>query len=352
MKLKLDKNEIRFGLIGSGKLITMFAKLLLDKGFLPPLIVTYRKNLHKRDQVLLKNNRNYEDIFQFSEKYGLDIIESDNVNNEQTIKLIKKEKCNIIFSIKSRWIISEAFIKEFDEMVYNIHQGDLPYERGGTTSSQRILNNVNKAGVTIHKIEKGIDSGPILYKKTTQIDVKKMSQDDMNDVNMSISINLLCDFISDLEKKIEITEKKQSKDDSIYLPQLYTELNGAINWDWNIDQLDRFIRAFGPPFPGAFTFHKGKKINILKGYIEFSDYDFHPLYWGRIIGFTERGDIKVAANQGVLIIELFNYDGIKSALNDKVKVSHVFYTPAEVLLKAKIETKTSLKMKPPNQDIN
>ena len=58
MLIDLPKNKIKFGLIGSGKPIVDFTRLLIKNGFPKPIIITWHKSLHKRDQVILKDTKN------------------------------------------------------------------------------------------------------------------------------------------------------------------------------------------------------------------------------------------------------------------------------------------------------
>ena len=51
----------RFALIGSGKVLCYFAKELIRLGFPKPIIITWFKEKHKRDEKLLENNI-YESI--------------------------------------------------------------------------------------------------------------------------------------------------------------------------------------------------------------------------------------------------------------------------------------------------
>ena len=78
-------------------------------------------------------------MFEYGYENSLEIIEIENPNQEETHDLVKDKGCNILFSIKSRWILKENLINRFDGRVVNIHQGNLPFERGGTAPSQRIL---------------------------------------------------------------------------------------------------------------------------------------------------------------------------------------------------------------------
>ncbi len=89
---------------------------------------------------------------------------------------------------------------------------------------------------------------------------------------------------------------------------------------------------------GASTFYKGNRIQIMSAHIEESDYDFHPFYYGRVVNITEQGFVKVACNDGLLVVSKIKYDGVLSAPNEVIKISNILHTPAHILEKARTET--------------
>ena len=72
-------------------------------------------------------------------------------------------------------------------------------------------------------------------------------------------------FIQKLGSKLEL--KPQNQKLASYYSRLYTEINGAIDWNWSVTQIENFIRAFSKPYPGAFTFFKEYKLYIWKAKI-------------------------------------------------------------------------------------
>ena len=348
MFTNLEKSKIKFCLVGSGKLCIEFTKMLIESGFPKPIIATWPKSLHKRDQVIMKNNQNYGDIFSFSEKNKIEIIETDNINYSDTINYLKEKKVNVIFSIKSRWIIKKELIKHFNGRVINIHQGYLPYERGSVTYS-KIMNKIENAGVTIHLISSTVDGGSILYQSKKKIGEKRPSIDLLNTINYKLSISLLKKFINDLLEQNQIDEVRQDNNKSIFMPQFYTEINGAIDWRWNADEIDCFIRAFGPPMPGAFSFYKGKKISILEAQIEKTQKKFHPYFNGRIVTINDDGSIRIITDSNFLIISLIKYGKYEGTPDKIIRMNSTAFlnTPLEILEKARTVFKSSLKMPPP-----
>ena len=63
------------------------------------------------------------------------------------------------------------------ERIYNIHFSYLPYYRGIYTSVFPVLSNETYSGVTLHKVDEGIDSGDIIYQLRIRIIDSMTSRD-------------------------------------------------------------------------------------------------------------------------------------------------------------------------------
>lgn len=347
MFINLEKDQIKFCIVGSGKTCTVFADLLRKFNFPDPVVVTWEKSLHKRDQSIMKNQKEYKDIFEYCSLNNICIYEAKNINNIETINFLNKKGINMIISLASRWIFRENIIKVFKGSIFNLHHGLLPTERGSTIYP-RIMNNNNIISASLHKISDGIDTGNILYinsKKTTN---KKYSISEVNAINLEISKEILTKFLNDLIKKKEIKEKSQKIDEGIYMPIFHTETNGAIDWNWEADEIERFMRAFGSPFPGAFTYYKNQKISLLEGYVEVSENKYHPYFNGRIVNIKSDKSIKIITNKNYLIVNKITFGDFQGRPGEIIKLSSnaVFHTPLNILEKSKTNFISSLKMKP------
>ena len=104
------------------------------------------------------------------------------------IKYAKEKKLNIVTLDKVYNIENLLFLSlEFDKIIkptlfktnklFNIHFSLLPKYKGMFTSIIPILNNENKSGVTLHKIDKGIDTGDIIDQKEFNIAFTDNSRD-------------------------------------------------------------------------------------------------------------------------------------------------------------------------------
>ena len=81
----------------------------------------------------------------------------------------KKNKIKIISDLGLSFGFSIIFrdyqIKKFKYGIWNFHTGDLPKYQGRHPITYAFLNNEKKIALTIHKIDKNIDQGKLLYKK-------------------------------------------------------------------------------------------------------------------------------------------------------------------------------------------
>ncbi len=328
-----NKNKLKFLLLGGGKHICSFTKMLIENKFSKPIIITYPKKSHNRDIILLQDKKIYENIFEISEKYKLTVFD-DILNEEDIIKIKTKYNCNVLFSLSWRNIISSNVIKAFKNQVFNIHPSFLPLERGSGTFSYRILNNSREVSATIHFVDKGIDTGDIIIQKKSRLKKNNPIPYDYLINTQKIYINLLKQFVNLVENQNKLPQKKQNHSKSTYYPLLNTEVNGAINWNLSVLEIERFIRAFSYPYPGAFTFkNKKTKISILKAEIFSHNDNFHPFLIGRIIRIiNNKADVIV--KDGILRILEIKVDGKKKKVSDELSLVSRLNTPIEVIEKS------------------
>jgi methionyl-tRNA formyltransferase len=80
------------------------------------------------------------------------------------------KQSDFILSFGFRKIISENFIKKIKRPIFNIHLSYLPFNRGAHPNFWSFIENT-PAGVSIHKIDKGIDTGNIIFRKKINFDI-------------------------------------------------------------------------------------------------------------------------------------------------------------------------------------
>lgn len=89
-------------------------------------------------------------------------IQSDDINDNKYVNILKVWKPDIV-SVFGSSILKDEIINSFEGKIINMHLGLSPYYRGSGTNFWPLYDEKPEyVGVTIHYLDKGIDSGKII----------------------------------------------------------------------------------------------------------------------------------------------------------------------------------------------
>lgn len=303
-------------LLGHGVGVRFVIESLLksDLDYRVAAVVTHPYPDHKSDLDMLEKRKDVYgeygyNVFNVQKDYGIDLLETADVNDAPAVEFIKKYEPSYIISIGCRNIIRKNFLDTFNSAVLNIHTTPLPKYRGAANDTWMILNgewNKTLYGC-MHYIDQGIDTGDIVAKVhytipeyAYPIDVFKCRTNTFRELLVTGLKNL---------SDPAFTPEKQSVDQSTTFPRLLTPVNGRIDFQkYDGMELVRFIYAFGYPFEGAHCFFNEKKINILKAEFH-TDQVFHPFSIGLVFGKNESNQYKISVRGGYLLITALEVNG-------------------------------------------
>jgi len=327
-----EKKDCRFVLMGSGLLMCQFLQALVEKEFPKPVVITHPYKEHARDRELLKKNeRLYKDIFDMAKTLSVNIFESKDVNTDLVFEFLDEHNSNIAFSFGCRSIIKKRFLDRFKGKVLNSHASNLPWDRGSGGGTWRILNDEKYVYGLIHLVDEGLDTGEILIKEKKPLESTRPFPVDILSETWEFNIEVLQKFLDLIENGCEFKSKKQIRSAASFFPRLNTEKHGAINWHWKTINIERFIRAFGYPYPGAWTFVSGNKVYIGSCEIPEHSYHFHPYLVGIIFRDYDDGSVEVATVDGSIIVVSLREGDIEISPRKVCKLGERLYTPLNCL---------------------
>ena len=115
---------------------------------------------------------NPQSIVDICEKHSIPLNITPSVNCFQTVKYFQETEADIGLSLGNGYIGSKIFsIPKFG--MINIHHEELPSYQNAPSIIWQIYNSSNKTGYTIHKIDKNIDTGDILFEEVVPIIFKQ-----------------------------------------------------------------------------------------------------------------------------------------------------------------------------------
>lgn len=170
-------------------------------------------------------------------------------------------KPDIICSIYYRYIISKDVIELCNGKIFNLHPALLPKYRGCSSLTWAMINGEKNVGYTYHYIDSKIDNGRILIQK--QIELLPFDTQD------TLYKRVMFEAMKDFNNAFQLVIKGFNGIKQIGTPTFYKRgcpYNGIINPEWNIEKIERFIRAMiAPPLP--LCKYKTKDIHSLVEYI-------------------------------------------------------------------------------------
>ena len=173
----------------------------------------------------------------------------------------------------------------------NIHASLLPRWRGAAPIQRAIMAGDDKSGITIMRMEEGLDTGPMLLREEISLDARTTGGS-LHDALAALGGRLILPALDGLAAG-SLADVVQPEDGVTYAAKL-TRDEARLDWNRSADELERQIRAFAPA-PGAWFDYQNERFKVLEAAVEPLSTASSP---GKII--DER--LGIACNDGVLRI--------------------------------------------------
>lgn len=145
----------------------------------------------------------------------------------------------------------------------NVHPSLLPKLRGATPLQTAILSGASETGVTIMKMNSGVDTGEIVAQTKTALNGRETFASLRRELSTAGSGLLSKTLPLYLSGRASVHPQNGEATQTTKL----TKVMGEINWDDSAQTIDRQIRAFNP-WPGTFTFVGEKRLKILTAMLD------------------------------------------------------------------------------------
>ena len=191
----------------------------------------------------------------WTESLGINIQKPE--NNDELKKIIESIKPEVVITIAYGRIIPHELLKIPKYGWINVHFSLLPRWRGAAPVQWAILNGDKQTGITVFKLDKGMDTGPVYLEQATPINddensdglLKRLSQ-----IGSDLAINSL-ELISE-----GVTPKPQASIGITLAPKI-SKNDGKIDWTQSSDQVVNRFRALSSN-PGVWSLLGELRIKI------------------------------------------------------------------------------------------
>lgn len=236
-------------------------------------------------------------------KMGLPIIQALNIKDIAFLKTFQTLAPDLVIVAAFGQILPQSILNSPPGGCINIHPSLLPKYRGAAPINWAIINGEEKTGVTVMKMDEGMDSGDILLQEETPIGENE-NFGELHDRLAKMGAKQLLKTLSLLPTG-DIHPEQQDHALATFAPPLDKE-TGLINWRNDCQRIERLIRGLSP-VPCAYTFLHGKKLKVFSGTAKPAE---NPAATGTIK--VEKNEaLCVAAQDGYVYLEEVQLEGKK-----------------------------------------
>jgi methionyl-tRNA formyltransferase len=189
---------------------------------------------------------------------GLPFIQPERINRMKAMDQLRLWSPELIVVAAFGQILKRELLNLPHYGCINVHASLLPRWRGAAPIQAAILQGDEETGVTIMKMDEGLDTGPILNQRSVCLnrdDTANTVTEKLSQLGANLLIETLPDYLSG-----KIHPLPQPREGMTYAP-LIKKTDARLDFSHPADDLARRVRAFNP-WPGAYMDFEGGPLKI------------------------------------------------------------------------------------------
>ncbi len=240
---------------------------------------------------------------------GLTVYQYENVKNPQFMELLKRLAPDVMVVVAFGQLLSREILDVPTYGCLNVHASLLPKYRGAAPIQWAILRGEKETGVTVMKMDEGLDTGDMLGERRLALEPEETAGSLFEKLSV-LGAELLVETLRKIPQG-KIHGEPQPKDSPTPYASTIQKSMGNIDWTKEAAQIQRLTRGLDP-WPGTFTRLNGKTLKILKARVKSPEAgkEFPEAVPGQVAG-TDKTGIYVTCGQGCLYIERLQLEGKK-----------------------------------------
>ena len=237
---------------------------------------------------------------------NLNVFQPESINAKESLTYLRQFNTDLFVVISYGQILSGNVLSIPKTFSINAHASLLPKYRGAAPINWVIINGEKSTGVTIIKLVKKMDAGPVMLQDKIKI----------NETDTCVSLgNSLANLAAKLViESVSLIEKNnfklfpQNESEATLFPKL-KKGDGLIDWRKKADDINALIRGLYN-WPSAYTFYKNKMLKIFSASVNIHTNSKVKVMPGEILNVTKE-NITIATSAGELIISEVQFEGKK-----------------------------------------
>lgn len=238
---------------------------------------------------------------------GLPVYQPKKVREPEFIEILRKLEPEVIVVVAFGQIIPQEILDLPPYGCINVHASLLPKYRGAAPIQWAVIDGEPQSGVTIMKMDAGLDTGDMITKVVVPI-AEEETGGSLFDKLSAAGARLLVDTLPSLTNGTAVYEKQPEESPTPYAAMIQKQM-GNIDWNRPAVEIERLVRGLNP-WPSAYTKLKGKTLKIWKAQVIEESENDAALAPGTVIQADTHG-LYVKTGQDILNITELQLEGKK-----------------------------------------
>lgn len=206
----------------------------------------------------------------FAETHRIPVYQPIDASSSESVSYLSALSPDLFVVIAFGQILKSTALSLPKYCSINLHGSLLPRYRGAAPTNWAIINGDSSTGVTVIKMNERLDEGDIILSREAAIapeDTNITLSETLSDIGAALVLEAI-DKIAKGDMACAVQDASRSSS----APKLKKE-DGVIRWSDPASVIHNRVRGL-IPWPGAYTYYRGKAIKILK--TDISDHPANP----------------------------------------------------------------------------
>ena len=242
---------MRLAFLGTPAFAVPTLERLLARGHAVAAVITQPDRPKGRGQTLAP-----PPVKEAALRLGLPVYQPERIKRPEAVEYLRNLAPEAMVVVGYGQIIPQSILDIPPLGLLNVHASLLPKYRGAGPIQWAVVNGETVTGVTIMRIEAGLDTGPMLLKAETAIGADENAIE-LGERLSAMGADLLVEALDAIAR---IVPEPQDSAQSTYAPMLKKE-DGRIDWRRTAREIHNQVRGM-QPWPGAYSTFRGAALHV------------------------------------------------------------------------------------------
>lgn len=197
-------------------------------------------------------------VKQLASRYQIPVFQPISLKDMDVQRQLQNQQADVLVVVAYGLILPAAILESPRYGCINVHASLLPRWRGAAPIQRAIAAGDQLTGITIMKMDCGLDTGPMLFTARCAIHARDTSAT-LHDKLLALGPPALLEVLHSIHA---LQLQPQDETCATYAEKV-SKQEAMIDWSLSAEMIERRIRAFNP-FPIAYATHKGNRFKVYR----------------------------------------------------------------------------------------